>query len=147
MYVVLWIRPADWELVLPVRFRTEDNVPIDLGRYIPVNNFFGHYLETLTISRKDDVKPIVWPRPSGSIATYTRSIMEYVTPDQLAVIENDVLFNRSQVTGDNVHYRLHNGHQLAMYNHLLQRRNRFAPYFDLNWSEVFWLLVIFSLEI
>ena len=122
-----FFRPADWELVLPVRFRTEDNVPIDLGRYIPVNNLFGHYLETLTISRKDNMKPIVRPRPSGSIATYMRSIMEDMTPDQLAVIENGVLFDRSQVTGDNVHHRLHDGDQLATYNHLLQRRNRFAP--------------------
>ena len=74
----------------------------------------------LTISRKDDMKQIVPPTPSGSIATYMRSIMEDMTPDQLAVIENDVLFDRSQVTGDNVHHRLHDGD-------LLQRRNRFPP--------------------
>ena len=70
-------RPADWELVLPVRFQTENNVPIDLGHYIPINNFFGHYLETFTISRKDVMKPIVQPRPF--IATYMRSIMEDMT--------------------------------------------------------------------
>ena len=58
-----FVRTADRELVLPVRFRSEDNVPIDLGHYIPVKNFFGHYLETLTISHKDDMKPIVRPRP------------------------------------------------------------------------------------
>ena len=46
---------------------------------------------------------------------------------KIAVIENDILFDRSQVTGDNVHHRLHDGDQLATYNQLLQRRNRFAP--------------------
>ena len=81
----------------------------------------------LTISRKDDMKPIVQPTPSGSIATYMRSIMEDMTSDQLAVIENDVLFDRSQVIGDNVHHRLHDGDQLATCNHLLQRRNRLPP--------------------
>ena len=39
-------RPTNWELVLPVRFRTEDNYLIDLGCFIPVNNFFGHYLQS-----------------------------------------------------------------------------------------------------
>ena len=43
------------------------------------------------------------------------------------MIENDVLLDRSQVTGDNIHHRLHDGNQLATYNRLLQRRNRFAP--------------------
>ena len=52
-------------------------------------------VETLTISCKDDMKQIVKARPSGSIATYMRSIMEDITPDQLAVIENDILFDRS----------------------------------------------------
>ena len=73
------------------------------------------------------MKTIVWSRPSGSIATYMQIIMGDMTPDQLVVIENDVLFDRSQVTGDNVHHRLHDGDQLAMYNRLLQRRHRFAP--------------------
>ena len=122
-----FIRFADWGLVLPVSFRTEDNVPIDLGRYIPINNFFGQYLETLTISHNDKMKTIVQSRPSGSIITYIRDIMEDMNRDQLAVIESDVLFNRWQVTGDNVHYRLYDGDQLATYNNLLQRRNRFTP--------------------
>ena len=73
------------------------------------------------------MKTIVQSRPSGSIVTYIRGIMEDMNLDQLAVIKNDVLFNRSQVTGDNVHYRFYDGDQLATYNDLLQRRNRFTP--------------------
>ena len=69
------------------------------------------------------MKPIVRYRPSGSIATYMRSIMENMTPDQLAVIENDILLDRLQVIGDNVHRHLQEGDQLATYNHLLQRRS------------------------
>ena len=87
-----YVRPADWELVLPVRFETGDGNKIHLGRWLPVNNFFGHYLETITISRKDDLKTIVHPRLSGSIAVYMRSLMEDMSADQLKIIERDVLF-------------------------------------------------------
>ena len=44
------IRPADGELVLLVRFETGDKNKIHLGSWLPVNNFFRHYLETLIIS-------------------------------------------------------------------------------------------------
>ena len=54
-----YVRTADWELVLPVKFETGHGNKIHLGRWLPVNNFFGHYLETITISRKDDLKTIV----------------------------------------------------------------------------------------
>ena len=70
-----YVRPADWEMVLPIIFETGDGNKINLGRWLPVNNFFGHYLETITMSRKDDLKTIVHPRPSGSIAFYMWSIM------------------------------------------------------------------------
>ena len=56
-----FVRPADWELVLPVKFRPEDNVPIDLGSYILVSNFFGQYTEALTLSHKDDVNQLCSP--------------------------------------------------------------------------------------
>ena len=68
--------------------------------------------------------------------------MEDMTLDQLVVIENDVLFNRSQVTGDNVH------HQLATYNHLIWRRNRFPSVVAgaLNWviEELFLKATLFG---
>ena len=36
-----------------------------------------------------------------------------MTLDQLAVIENDILFDRSQVTSDDIHHRLHDGDQIS----------------------------------
>ena len=47
-----YVRPADWEMVLPIRFETGDRNKINLGRWLPVKNFFGNYLETITMSRK-----------------------------------------------------------------------------------------------
>ena len=50
-----YVRPTNWELVLEVIFETGDGNKIHLGKWLPVNNFFGHYLETITISNKDDL--------------------------------------------------------------------------------------------
>ena len=36
-----YVRPADFELVLPARFRDEDSNRINLGEWIPANNFWG----------------------------------------------------------------------------------------------------------
>ena len=42
-----YIRPGNMELILPIRFRQEyNNERIKLLQFIPVNNFFGHFLET-----------------------------------------------------------------------------------------------------
>ena len=76
----------------------EFDVIVSTGQYVrPANEikFYregGHYLETITISRKDDLKTIVHPRLSGSIAVYMRSLMEDMSADQLKIIERDVLF-------------------------------------------------------
>ena len=48
-----YIRPGDMELVLPIRSRQEQNDErINLSQFIPVTNFFGHFLETKMVSRK-----------------------------------------------------------------------------------------------
>ena len=124
-----FVRLADWELVLPIRFRTEANVPINLGEYIPVNNFFRHYLETLTMSCKEDMKAIVRPRPSGSIATYIQSMMEDMIEKQLQVIEIDIFFDKTQVLGNRVHYHL--PAQLGVNVDNLDENNQFDRFNDL----------------
>ena len=46
-----YTRPGDMELELPIRFRQEhNNERINLLQFIPVNNFFGHFLKTITVS-------------------------------------------------------------------------------------------------
>ena len=70
-----YIRPGDMELVLPIRFRQEQNDErINLSQFIPVNNFFGHFPETVTVSRKEDLETLVHLLPSGSITCYIRKI-------------------------------------------------------------------------
>ena len=125
-----YVRPADWELVLPVRFETGDGNKIQLGWWLPVNNFFGHYLETITISRKNDLKMVVHPRPSGSIAVYMCSIMEDMSADELKIIERDVLFDNTAVTGPDVHHRLNADDPFTPSWHLVNRRNKSVHVLD-----------------
>ena len=133
-YVIIptgqYARPADWELILPVRFGTGDRNKFHVGRWLPVNNFFGHYLETITLSRIDDLKTIVHPRPSGSIAVYKRSIMKDMSANQLRIIQRDVLFDKTAVTGPDVHHRLNTDEPFTPYRHLVNRRNKFAHVLD-----------------
>ena len=78
------------------------------------------------------MKAIVRPRPSGSITTYTQSMMEDMIEKQLQVIEIDVLFDKTQVLGNRVPYRLpaqlgvnvdnlDENNQFDRFNHLQQR--------------------------
>ena len=128
-----YVRLTDWELVLSVRFETGDGNKIHVGRWsiiLPFNNFFGHYLETITISRKDDLKTIVHPRPYVSIAVYMHSIMKDMSADQLRIIERDVVFNKMAVTGPDIHHQLNAHDPFTPYLHLVSRRNKFAHVLD-----------------
>ena len=115
---------------MPVRFETGDVNKIHPERWLRVNNFFGLYLETIAISRKDDLKTIVHLRPSCNIAVYMRSIMEGMRANHLRIIERDVLFNKTMVTGPDVHHRLNANDPFTLYQHLMNRRNKFAYILD-----------------
>ena len=122
-----YVRLADFELVIPVRFRDEDGNRINLGEWIPVNNFWGRFLEGLKIERKQDLKSIVIPRPPRSLASHARSIMQHMANEQLKVIEREMLFIKEPVVGENIHYRLdRQGDHFFVFNHLNKRREKFA---------------------
>ena len=42
----MYLRPAYWELILPVRFETGDGNKIYLGRWLPVNSFWNTTLKS-----------------------------------------------------------------------------------------------------
>ena len=95
-----YIRPGDMELVLPIRFRQEQNDErINLSQFIQVNNFFGHFLETVTVSRKEDLETFFHLLPSGSIASYMRKILKDMSKEQLKFLEKDLLFDVSKIVG------------------------------------------------
>ena len=122
-----YVRPADFELVLPVHFRDKDGNRINLGEWIPANNFCGRFLEGLKIERKQDLKSIVLPRPSGSLASHTRSKMQHMTDEQLKVIEREMLFVKEPVVGENINYILDSqGDPFLAFNHLNKRREKIA---------------------
>ena len=89
-----YIRPGDMELVLPIRFRQEqNNERINLSQFIPVNNFFGHFFETITVSRKEDLETFVCPLSSGAMASYMRKILKDMSKEQVKFLEKDLLFD------------------------------------------------------
>ena len=59
-----------------MRFQGSSGEKKHLAEWLPVNNFFGHLLETIELLKKVDFETIVHPRPSGSVVSYTRSIMK-----------------------------------------------------------------------
>ena len=75
---------------------------------------------------KDDLETIVHPRPSGSVASHARSIMKDMSSKQLSVIERDMLFDRSHLSGENVHHRFERNNHFPAYSHLVSRRSKFA---------------------
>ena len=122
-----YIRPTDFELVSPVRFRDEDGNKIYLGEWISANNFWGKFLDGLKIERKQDLKSIVLPRSSGSLASHARSIMQHMTDEQLKVTEREMLFVKEPVVGENIHYRLdRKGDHFLPFDHLNKRRENFS---------------------
>ena len=92
-----------------------------------MNNFWGRFLEGLKIERKQDLKSIVLPGPSGSLASHARSIMQHMTDEQLKIIEKEMLFVKEPIVSKNIHYRLdrQGDHFLAL-DHLNKRREKFA---------------------
>ena len=144
-----YIRPGDMELVLPIRFRQEQNDErINLSQFIPVNNFFGHFPETVTVSRKEDLETFVHPLPSGSITCYIRKILKDMLKEQLKLLQKYLLFDASKIVGaqgedyaDNPGYHLPNlavdpdpaalggrvaDEQFTRNRFLEERRNKFA---------------------
>ena len=70
--------PENKVLVLPVRFqnKTIRNF-INIERFLPVNNFFGHFIESVNICKKDDLTRIAPPLPSGSVGLYMSTILQH----------------------------------------------------------------------
>ena len=118
--------PSDFELILPVRFEDENGGSLNLSRWLHANNFFGRLIEFISVFRKDDQHRIAHPRPPGSVASYSRNIMQHMTTKQLEVIERDLLFVKDPVVGTDIYYRFGQEDVFAQYNHFERRRNKFA---------------------
>ena len=121
------------ELDLSVRFKTGDGNKIHLRALsviLPVNYFFVYYLETINISRKNDLKIIVCLRHCSSIAVYMCSMMENMSADQMRIIERDVLLGKKAVTGLDVRDKLNTDDPFTPYLDLVSRRKKFTPLLD-----------------
>ena len=56
--------------------------------------------------------------------------MEDMSADQLRIIERYVLFDKTMVTGPDIHHRLNADDPFTPYKHLVNRRNKFAHVLD-----------------
>ena len=81
-----------------MRFKDENGGRPNLSRWLPATNFFGCLIKTMSVFQKDDQHPIVHSRPSGSVASYLRSILQHMTSKQPEVIERDLLFVKDLVS-------------------------------------------------
>ena len=56
--------------------------------------------------------------------------MEDMSTDHLRIIEKDVLFDKTVVTGQDVHHRLNADDPFTPYLHLVNRKNKFVHVLD-----------------
>ena len=114
-------------LVLPVRFenKTTGNF-INTERFLPVNNVFGHFIESVNIYKKDDLTRIAPPLPSGSVGRYMTTILQHMADEQLKVLERDILYAKTPVVGTNIENRINRLGDTANYDHFQDRINKFA---------------------
>ena len=85
--------PENMVLVLSVRFQNETTGGnfINIEKFLTVNNFFGHFIESVNIYKKDDLTRIVPSISSGSLGRYMSTILQYMTEEQFEVLERDTL--------------------------------------------------------
>ena len=114
---VLHTVPADFELVFPVRFKDANGNYLNLGNWLPVNNFFGRLIDTLQVNRKGDQLKVIPSDPLGSVGRYSTGIMQHMSDEQLAVIERDMLFVKTPVVGEDIHNRVNREANAATYDH------------------------------
>lgn len=53
---------------------------------MPLNNFFGYLIESISVLKKHDQANLTPALPSG----YMNSILEYVGEEQLSVVQRDI---------------------------------------------------------
>ena len=56
--------------------------------------------------------------------------MEDMSRDQLTLIERDEMFDKTVVTGPDVHHQLNINDPFTPYQHLVDRRNKFTQVLD-----------------
>ena len=117
------IVPENMVLVLPVRFqnKTTGN-SINTERFLPVNNFFGHFIKSVNIYKEHDLIRIVPPLPSGSVGWYMSTILQHMTEEQLKVLERNILYIKTPVVGTNIENRINRLGDTDNYDHFQHRR-------------------------
>ena len=56
--------------------------------------------------------------------------MEDMSRDQLTIIERDEMFDKTMVIGPGVHHQLNINDPFTLYQHLVDRRNKFTQVLD-----------------
>ena len=76
------------KLTLPIRFKKKkkNGTLINLEDFMPLNNFFGYLIESISVLKKHDQANLTPALPSG----YMNSILEHVGEEQLSVVQRDI---------------------------------------------------------
>ena len=88
----------DVQICFPMRIRKKTNVANDIDNtMITVNNFFAHWIKEIDIKKLGDDQPILPTINTVEIYKYSDQILKHLPPDDLEMIENDLLYSREKV--------------------------------------------------
>ena len=93
---------------------------------MPVNNFFGHFIESVNIYKKDDLTRIAPPLPSGSVGQYVKTAVQHITEEQLKVLERDILYVKTPAVGTNIENKINRLGDTDNYDHFPHGISKFA---------------------
>ena len=83
---------ADFELVLPLKFKDTNGKYLHLEDWLPLNNPFGKLINTLQVNRKRYELKMIPSISLGSVSRYSTGIMQHIRKKQLAATERDFFF-------------------------------------------------------
>ena len=86
------------ELVLPIKFTKKSDKTLAIDKnMIPVNNFFGHWLKDIEITRYPDDKNILPTNNTVSVANYSNAQLKYLPNKALKPLEKTLLYTNIPV--------------------------------------------------
>ena len=88
----------DVQICFPMKIKKKSNVANDIDDdLITVNNFFAHWIKEIDIKKLGDDQPTLPTINTVEVYKYSDQILKYLPSDDLAIIENDLLYSKKKV--------------------------------------------------
>ena len=84
--------------VFPMKFLKESDIYADIGTdLITVNNFFGHWIKEISITKYGANKELTPTTTSQEIYQYSDAMLKHLPAKSIKVIENELLYSKEEV--------------------------------------------------